>query len=124
MDLFDRHILAVLEDGKPRKFKETLREIEVSHNTLRHHLTCLEHQGFILKAKKPQKSLERPKVAYHIPSRTVKEVTVALEDSHVGLVALPFSRLRHVCRFEKGGYCKKIRGRCAPQICPQIPKGQ
>jgi DNA-binding Lrp family transcriptional regulator len=44
MDLFDRHILAVLEDGKPRKFKETLGEIEVSHNNLRHHLTNLEHQ--------------------------------------------------------------------------------
>jgi hypothetical protein len=40
----------------------------------------------------------------------------------VELVALPFSRLRHVCRFEKGGYCKETRRNCAPQICPQIRK--
>ena len=31
MDLFDRRILAVLEDGKPRKFKEILRAIEGTH---------------------------------------------------------------------------------------------
>jgi len=43
MDLFDGHILAVLKDGKSRKFREALREIEVSHKTLRHHLTPLEH---------------------------------------------------------------------------------
>jgi hypothetical protein len=34
-------------------------------------------------------------------------------------VALPFSRLRHVCRFEKGGYCKETKKNCAPQICPR-----
>jgi len=38
------------------------------------------------------------------------------------VVSLPFSRLRHLCRFEKGGYCKKIRGACKPQKLPPNPK--
>ena len=124
MDLFDRRILAVLEDGKPRKFKEILREIEVSHNTLRHHLTRLEREGFIMKAKKPQKRPGRPTFTYSMPSRLKRQVIQSLEDSYTNMVTLSFRKLQHLCRYEKGGYCKKIRGRCTPQNCPQTPKGQ
>ena len=35
---------------------------------------------------------------------------------------LTFQKLRHLCRFEKGGYCKKTRRRCESQNCPQILK--
>jgi predicted ArsR family transcriptional regulator len=101
MDLFDRRILAVLEDGKPRKFKEILREIEVSHNTLRHHLTNLEHQGFVLKTKKPQKGPGRPKFTYRVPSRVKRQVTLSLEQPYTTLVTLPFKKLQHLCRFER-----------------------
>jgi len=38
MDLFDRHILAVLKDGKPRGFQQVLSEVDFSRNTLRLHL--------------------------------------------------------------------------------------
>ncbi|MCJ7561176.1 hypothetical protein MUO79_11285 [Candidatus Bathyarchaeota archaeon] len=68
-------------------------------------------QGLIIREKVAANSFGRPKFAYHIPSRTIKQVTVALQDPHVELVALPFSRLRHVCRFEKGGHCKKAKSR-------------
>ena len=37
-------------------------------------------------------------------------------------VSLPFRRLGQVCRFEKGGFCKKVRGPCRAQNCPQISK--
>jgi predicted ArsR family transcriptional regulator len=122
MDFFDERILAALKDGKPRSFATLLGEVGFSHNTLLHHLERLAGQGFVVKEKAASNSFGRPRFAYHVPSRTVKQVTVALEDPHVELVALPFSRLRHVCRFEKGGYCKETRKNCAPQICPQIRK--
>jgi len=66
--------------------------------------------------------LGRPKLVYHVSSRNAKQVTAVLEDPDAELVAIAFSRLRHVCRFEKGGYCKETKKHCVPQICPQIRK--
>jgi len=122
MDFFDERILVALKDGKPKSFAALLGEVGFSHNTLLHHLEPLAGQGFVVKEKAASNSFGRPRFAYHVPSRTVKQVTVALEDPYVELVALPFSRLRHVCRFEKGGYCKETKKNCTPQICPQIRK--
>jgi len=79
-------------------------------------------QGLIGREKSTASSFGRPKFAYHVQSRNTKQVTAALEDPLVELVALQFSRLRHVCRFEKGGYCKETKKTCAPQICPQTRK--
>jgi predicted ArsR family transcriptional regulator len=89
---------------------------------LQQHFKSLAAKGIIVREKVASDSLGRPRFAYHVSSRTVKQVAVALEDPHVELVALPFSRLRHVCRFEKGGYCKETKKSCGPQICPQIRK--
>ena len=122
MDFFDERILAALRDGKPRGFTALLGEVGFSHNTLRQHPERLMSQGLIVREKAASKSFGRPRFAYHVPSRTVKQVIVALQDPNVELAALPFSRLRHVCRFEKGGYCTETRTNCAPQICPQIRK--
>ena len=122
MDLFDERILATLKDGKPRGFTAILGEVGFSHNTLQQHLERLMVQGLVIREKTAANSFGRPKFAYHVPSRTTKHVSLALQDPHVELVALPFSRLRHVCRFEKGGYCKETRKGCAPQICRQIRK--
>jgi predicted ArsR family transcriptional regulator len=122
MDFFDERVLTALKDGKPTSFTALLSEVGFSHNTLQQHLKRLMAQDLIVREKATASSFGRPKFAYHAPSRTTKQVTLALQDPHVELVALPFSRLRHVCRFEKGGYCKETRRDCAPQICPQIPK--
>jgi predicted ArsR family transcriptional regulator len=122
MDFFDERVLAALKDGKPRSFAVLLSEVGFSHNTLQQHIKRLMAQGLIVREKATANSFGRPKFAYHVPSRTIKQVTTALEDRGVELVALPFSRLRHVCRFEKGGYCKETRKNCTPQICPQTRK--
>ena len=122
MDFFDERILATLKDGKSRDFNTLLGEVGFTHNTLQQHLECLMVQGLIVREKVVANSFGRPKFAYHAPFRTTKQVSFALQDPHVELVALPFSRLRHVCRFEKGGHCKETRRDCAPHICPQIRK--
>ena len=122
MDFFDERILAALKDGKPKGFTSLLSEVGFSHNTLQQHLRRLTTKGLIVREKPAATGFGRPRFAYHLPLRASKQVTAALEDLAMELVAIPFSRLRHVCRFEKGGFCKERRSRCAPQICPQIRK--
>jgi predicted ArsR family transcriptional regulator len=122
MDFFDERILAVLRDGKLRGFTALLNEVGFSHNTLQQHLERLAAKGLVVREKVVANGFGRPRFTYHVPSRTAKQINVALEDPHVELVAIAFSRLRHVCRFEKGGYCKETRKDCAPQICPQTKK--
>ena len=122
MDFFDERILAALKDGKPRSFTTLLEEVGFSHNTLQQHLERLAAQGIVVREKTPSSSLGRPKFAYHVPFKAAKQVAAAIQDPHVELVALPFSRLRHLCRFEKGGYCKEVRKSCEARNCPQIRK--
>ena len=122
MDFFDERVLAALKDGKPRSFTALLSQAGFSHNTLQQHLERLMAKGLVFREKGTANGFGRPRFAYHVPSRTIRQVTVALEDPRVELVALPFSRLRHVCRFEKGGWCKMKKAQCSPQICPQIRK--
>jgi predicted ArsR family transcriptional regulator len=122
MDFFDERVLATLKDGKPRGFTVLLDEVGFTHNTLQQHLKGLVAKGFVVREKAAANGFGRPRFAYHVTSRTTKQVAAALEDSTVELVAIPFSRLRHVCRFEKGGYCKETRKNCEPQICLQIRK--
>jgi len=122
MDFFDERVLAALKEGKPRSFTALLGEVGFSHNTLQQHLDRLDARGLVVKQKMASNSLGRPKFVYHVPSTAAKQVTAALQNPYETLVTLQFSRLRHLCRFEKGGYCKETRKNCAPQDCPQIRK--
>ena len=122
MDFFDERVLATLKDGKPKSFATLLSEVSFSHNTLQQHLERLTAKGLVVREKPAATGFGRPKFAYHVPLRASKQVTAALEDPAMELVAISFSRLKHVCRFEKGGYCKETRKDCAPQICRQIRK--
>ena len=122
MDFFDERILTLLKDGNPRGFTALLNEVGFSHNTLQQHLERLTAKGFVVREKVAANGFGRPKFAYHVQSRATKQINAPLEDQHVELVAIAFSRLRYVCRFEKGGYCKETRKDCTPQICPQIRK--
>jgi len=122
MDFFDERVSAALKDGKPKSVATLLSEMSFSHNTLQQHLRRLTVKGLVAREKLPEKGFGRPKFAYHVPLRVSKQVTAALEDPAMELVAISFSGLRHVCRFEKGGWCKERKVSCSPQICPQIKK--
>ena len=122
MDLYDRKILAALRDGKSRNFQQILSKVEFSYNTLRLHLAQLVEHGLVVRRKKPQQGPGRPRFAYALPKGVDGRAVSALVDPYKGLVVLSFDKLQHICRHEKGRYCKEIRGRCAPQNCPQIIK--
>ena len=124
MDLFDERILAVLSDGKPKVLVQLLSEVSFSRNTLKLHLQRLVAQSLVIKEKTASNGKGRPKYAYSIPPRLRQQISAALPDPSVTIVSLPFSRLKHLCRFEKGGYCKQARKNCSPENCPQIPKAK
>jgi predicted ArsR family transcriptional regulator len=124
MDPFDRRILTVLQESKPLDFAQLVRAVGFSHNTLRSHLARLERQGMITKTKNLKKGPGRPVLVYTVPPEIREQVSLTLTESSTTIVSLTFQKLKHLCRFEKGGYCKERRTGCAPQICPQIIKGK
>jgi len=107
MDLFDERVLAVPSDGKPKFFVQLLGEVGFSRNTLKLHLKRLNAQSLMVKEKTLSNGRGRPKYAYFLSPRVKQQVSAALSDPSITIVTLPFSRLRHLCRFEKGGYCRQ-----------------
>ena len=122
MDFFDQRVLTALRDAEPHSFTELQSQVGFSHNTLQQHLKRLVEKNLVLKEKDAAGGFGRTRYVERVPSNAVKQVVGALEDPNVELVTLPFSRLRHGCRFEKGRWCKEKRAFCSPQICPQIRK--
>ena len=124
MDIFDERILSVLKDGKPRPLSQLLDEVGFSHNTLKLHLKRLLSEGLLVREKTLSDGLGRPRFAYAVSPRLKKQVSAALSDPSMELVHLPFSRLKHLCRYEKGGYCKEARTNCNWRNCSQLPKSK
>jgi predicted ArsR family transcriptional regulator len=86
MGFFDERVLAALKDGKPRGFATLLGEVGFSHNTLQQHLEPLTTKSLVVRDKVIANGFRRPKFAYHIPSRTTKQVTATLENPAAELV--------------------------------------
>ena len=85
-------------------------------------LFSLIHTCLVVRRKRPQQGPGRPRFAYALPEGVDGRAVSALVDPYKGLVVLSFDELQRVCRHEKGGYCKEIRGVCAPRNCPKIIK--
>ena len=122
MDFYDRKILTIMRDRRPRSFQQILSEVGYSHNTLRQHLDKLVDQGLVERLKTPRKGPGRPLLAYKLSGGASERAVSALSNPSLGLVAVSFEGLRRVCKREKGGFCKEIRGRCAPLSCPLVEK--
>jgi predicted ArsR family transcriptional regulator len=121
MDEFDEAILNTLIDGKARSFNQLLEKVEFTHNTLRLHLDELVNQTLVAREKATKEGRGRPSYDYSL-SPGGRRVALMLRSGVDGVVALPFASLAQVCRFEKGGFCKKVRMECEALICPQISK--
>jgi DNA-binding IclR family transcriptional regulator len=124
MDPFDECILSVLKKARSVSFDQLLAETGLSHNTVRLYLHRLVDQGLVVKEKIPSKRLGRPSFAYSLSPQVNRQLISVGSSPFTETVTLNFSRLRHLCRFEKGGYCKEIKDRCVAQKCPQILKRQ
>ena len=87
-------------------------------------MASLEREGIIVKAETAKNSPGRPSFTYALPPNIRQRVDLVVTEPQTTIVSLTFQKLRHLCRFEKGGYCKKIRNKCAPQNCLQILKNE
>ena len=119
MDPFDIEILNQLADGKPKEFNQILASAKLSHNTLRHHLDSLIQQKAVTRSKHPAEGRGRPRFTYSAKVGAGK-VAGFLPSPSTGVFSLTFEKLSQICRFEKGEFCKKVRGRCSARVCPQI----
>jgi predicted ArsR family transcriptional regulator len=102
MDPFDERILKVLSDGKKRSFHQLLGEVGFSHNTLRLHLESLVDRGLALKEKMPRRGHGRPMFTYSLSPSLKRQIIRMLSEPYMEFVSVPFSKLKHLCRFEKG----------------------
>jgi hypothetical protein len=85
-------------------------------------LASLERQDFIVKDKKPIKRWGRPVFVYSLPQEIRHKAALTITEPQTTIVSLTFQGLRHLCRFEKGRCCKKVKRKCEAQNCPQILK--
>jgi len=121
MDEIDEDILEALKDGKTNNFNQLLGKISFSHNTLRLHLDKLADQGLVTREKSVKSTRGRPTIVYSLSSAG-RRALLMLRSGVDDVVVLPFAGLSSVCRFEKGGWCKKMRVDCGVDLCPQIGK--
>jgi len=121
MDPFDERIMSVLKDGRPRNFHQLLGEVDFSHNTLRTHLNALVEKGLIVREKMSVKGRGRPRFMYSMP-RGALHLASSIPTDSVEVVSMTFKELKRLCRFQRGGRCRKIKNPCEAQNCPQIHK--
>jgi predicted ArsR family transcriptional regulator len=121
MDEFDEDILEPLKDGKTHTFQQTLPKISFTHNTLRPHIDYLVDQKPVTREKTTREAQGRPKYVYSLSSAG-RRAALMLRSGVDDVVVLPFASLGQVCRFEKGGFCKRVRTDSGARVCPQIGK--
>jgi predicted ArsR family transcriptional regulator len=124
MGPFDERILSVLRKARCAGFEQLQAETGISHNTVRLHLHRLVCQGIVAKEKMPSEKRGRPSFVYSLSPKVNRQQVAAVSSSFTETVTLNFSKLRRLCRLEKGGYCKQTRKRCEAKKCPQILKRQ
>jgi len=124
MDSFDKRILAELKNSESMQFKQLLEKVGFSHNTLRLHIAKLKRQGMIVQGEKTRSGPGRPILTYLLPPAIKQRVALTLSDPSTVIVSVTFQKLKHLCRFEKGGRCKETRRNCGAQNCPQIVKSK
>jgi len=82
-----------------------------ARQTVHNHLKHLTASGLVLR-EAVKYGRGRPEILYRVSRQALRMPEGAV------MVSLAFQRLRRVCRFEKGGWCKEVRGDCAPDSCP------
>jgi predicted ArsR family transcriptional regulator len=83
MDFFDKRILALLSDGKPRVLAQLQGDVDFSLNTLKLHVKRLVARNLVVKEKTPSNGKRRPKYTYSIPPGLRQQVSAALSIDRV-----------------------------------------
>jgi len=118
LDVFDRKIVDVLRvRSAPATLDELVRDTGFARSTVIIHLERLMSEGLVLREKKPGEGRGRPKFQYRLA-----DVQASKPSIQPSIVLIEFSKLKKVCKYEKGGYCKLAKNACTNQNCRLIIK--
>jgi predicted ArsR family transcriptional regulator len=116
MDYVDAAIVRCLAKGS-RSLVQLMEETAFSRATVFNHLP---HLGDAISRELVRAERRgRPSLLYKLikaPS------TLEAQSKPLGAISISFLKLKHACRFEKGGFCKELRKACAPETCPLIAR--
>jgi len=117
LDVFDRKIVDVLKVRcAPATLDDLVRDAGFARSTVIIHLERLMSEGLVLRDKKPCEGRGRPKFLYRLINEASKP---SIQPS---IVLIEFSKLRKICKYEKGGYRKLAKNACTNQNCRLIIK--
>lgn len=117
MDWACRSLVEILKVENDLSLSQIVEKSGFARQTVHNHLKHLVAAG-ILSCEAEKRGRGRPTMIYHRSRQRVETIGEA------DLVSLTFQKLKHACRFEKGGWCKETRSKCTPEKCPLTPKGK
>jgi len=100
-----------------RSLVQLMEETGFSRATIFNHLPHLG--GAVSKELVTAKRRGRPGLLYKLAK---VRLNLEAQSKPPGIVSITFPKLKHVCRFEKGGFCKQLKKPCTPQTCPIIAR--
>mgnify|MGYP000591176972 CR=1 FL=1 len=106
MDWVCRSLVDVLGREGGLSLNRLVDKSDFARQTVHNHLKHLMEAGLV--SKDVVRGRGRPTMIYRL-SKPVEAAVV---------VSLKFRRLKHACRFEKGGWCKEVKDKCAQENCP------
>ena len=117
MDWCCRSLVGILDRESGLSLSQLIQRSGLARQTVHNHLRHLLKAG-IVSEEAVKRGRGRPTILYRRSKQPVQMVEMA------DIVSLTFQRLKHVCRFEKGGWCKEIKGKCTPERCPLTLKNK
>ena len=112
---FEIPIARLIQDEGKLSLKDVIKKTGLSRQTAINNLKTLTKNGY-LSRQSLVKGRGRPTILYY---RTQKPINIL---KFGNAVTLSFQKLKHVCRLEKGGFCKQKKCHCSPNICPIVIK--
>jgi len=92
----------------------------LSHNALKRYLRPLMDQGLVSRAERVENRRGRPEYGYCLTPKFKKHLNLTVTEPYTSLVTLTFTRLKQICRYGKGRFCRARKRNCVSHLCPQI----
>ena len=112
---------SILRGEEGKILKEMIQELGTSKVSALNRLRSLEKDGLIYRTRLTKLGIRgRPQNVYH-PTKNLKAFLE--KESPNAVVVLDFSKLKTLCRYEKGGMCKALLPklqRCESRLCPYL----
>ena len=116
-----QRVANVLHGSDGKTLKQMISELGTSKVSALKWLQALEKDGMVYRTRSINKPgiRGRPQSVYHA-TRNMKSF---MEKESSAAVVIDFSKLKTICRYEKGGMCKAMLPKlqkCESRLCPYL----